>query len=277
MFKITVCSIRPLVTICQATAWLILLLTGCGSTPPPPQLGAGAVVREATVTLPTPAPTLKPSPVSTRVLPVESLTPGPTPSQTPLPNDIRGLVVAVLDGHTIEVVLEGDRPNRAYQVRYLGIDTPPNDLSDPWGVVAYETNRQLTSGKVVRLQKDQSDTDEAGHLLRHVYLNNQLVSLLLTEQGLARAKTTEPDTRFKVELEAAAKKAQAAKLGLWGPPPTPTPRLTVTIAVTPTITVTVTAVIKVTPKITTEVTPAGTSAPETGPEATVTGEANKTQ
>jgi endonuclease YncB( thermonuclease family) len=261
--------------------FLIFMLTHClpaVSTPRP-----GAVERAATVILPTPGPTPKPSPVSTRVIPVESLTPGSTPSQTPIPDKVRGLVVAVIDGQTIEVVLEGDPPGQTYQVRYLGIEAPPNQINTPWGVVAFETNRQLTSAKVVRIEKDRSDADAAGRLLRHVFLNDQLLSLLLVEQGLARANNTDPDTRYETEISAAETRAKESKLGLWGPPPTPTLRAAITTATTPavTLTLTATAIITITPATTTEATPTGpagisTSAPTRSPTPTATAEPTPT-
>ena len=108
------------------------------------------VVQAGTVTLPTSAPTPEPTPVNTRVLPVEALTPGFTPTITPIPEEVMGLVVDVIDGDTIAVVLDGDPARQAYQVRYIGIEAPENLSGDPWGVVAYEVNEQLTKLKIVR-------------------------------------------------------------------------------------------------------------------------------
>jgi micrococcal nuclease len=148
----------------------------------------------------------------------------------------------VLDGDTISVVMEGDPPSRAYTVRYLGIDAPPNTASVPWGVVAYETNRNLTKGKVVRLERDQSDVDEEGNLLRYVYLGDELVSIILAERGLARANVVEPDTRYQAEITAAEAGARNGSTGLWGNPPTRTPASVIapTTAVTTTATTTAT-------------------------------------
>jgi endonuclease YncB( thermonuclease family) len=157
------------------------------------------------------------------VVPPEVFTPGPPATITPIPDEVRALVVEVIDGDTITVVMEGDSPNQSYQVRYLGIDAPPNTPSAPWGVVAYETNRKLTNLKVVRLERDQTDFDEEGHLLRYVYVDNQLLSILLAEQGLARANIVEPDTRFEAEVLEAEARARQGNLGLWGSAPTPTP------------------------------------------------------
>lgn len=200
-----------------AIGTFIVLLTGCAqSTPDLP----GAVLREETVALPTGAPTLAPSPVNTRVMPVEALTPEPTPTITPLPDEARGLVVEAIDGDTVAIVLEGDSPSQAYVVRYIGIDAPPID--DPWGAVAQETNRQMTNLKVVRLVKDETNFDDEGRLLRYVYIGDEMMSTFMAEQGLARADSIEPNTRFQNEIEAAESTARTSRLGLWGPSPTAT-------------------------------------------------------
>ncbi len=217
--SINVWSDRPKMAVLFVAA--MFLLAGCAqgrATALP-----GATSREATVVLPTQAPTSQPTPPNTRVLPIEVLTPPPSPTITPIPDEVMGLVVNVIDGDTIAVVLDGDPGRQAYQVRYIGIDAPNNLSSDPWGVAAYETNKKLVNLKIVRLERDQSDFDAEGYLLRHVYFDNQLVSLALVEQGLARAAIEEPDTAFESEIVAAEAQAREARRGLWGPqPPTPT-------------------------------------------------------
>lgn len=199
----------------------LVLLAGCSrvtATRLP-----GAIPRTATVVLPTSAPTVAPSPVNTRVLPTENFTPGPTPTITPIPDEVRGLVVDVVDGDTILVVMDNDPPGRTYQVRYIGVDAPPRSPDNAWGMVAYETNRKLVGMKVVRLVKGQQDTDAEGRLLRYVYLGDELMSITMAEQGLARATTDGPDTAFREEIMAAEAQAREGRLGLWGPLPTATP------------------------------------------------------
>lgn len=259
--------------------WIVLMLlflAGCGQTET--ETLPGVVYREETVVLPTGAPTSKPTPVSTRVVPVEVFTSGLTLTVTPIPDEVRGLVVEVIDGDTVVVILDGDPPGRTYQVRYLGIDAPPNAASVPWGMVAFEVNRRLTSGKVVRLERDQSDTDADGRLLRYVYVGDEMLSIILAEQGLARTNVEEPDTRFRAEILEAEEQARDNGLGLWGPPPTPTPRATATgtAVITSTVTVTATATVAseatamVEPEVTGE-TPLGSPSPTPAePEATAT-------
>ena len=201
------------------------LLLGCGQSPG--STASGAALRDATVALPTEVPTQVPSPVNTRVMPLEEFTPVPTsaitPTMTPIPDEVRALVVDVINGDTIGVVMQGDPPSRIYEVRYLGIEAPPPAPDTPWGSVAYETNRKLTNLKAVRLVRDQTESDNEGRLLRYVYVGDKLLSIILVEQGLARANILEPDIRFQAEIEEAEARARAGRLGLWGQPPSPTP------------------------------------------------------
>lgn len=227
----------------RASSWLVLSalllgLTACAATSSEGR--PGAIPRTATVVLPTSVPKANPTPTSTRVVPATVFTPGPTPTITPIPDIVRALVVNIIAGDTIEVVMDGDPQARTYKVRYLGIEAPPNSPSVPWGVVAFETNLRLTNGKVVRLERDQSEADEEGRLLRYVFVGDKLLSVTLTEQGLARARVTEPDTRFKAEILEAESQAKRAEAGVWGPPPTPTPKPILTQKATLTTTVKVT-------------------------------------
>lgn len=207
---------------------VLVILVGCGQSPATPPVSTGLVQRAETVALPTQAPTTAPSPANTRVMPLQTFTAVPTspltPTITAIPAEVRGLVVETLDGDSIAVVLQGDPPSRVYQVHYLGIEAPPNSPETPWGTVVFETNRKLTNLKVVRLVQDQTDIDEAGHLWRYVYVGDELLSIILVEQGLARANIVEPDTRFQAEIEEAEARARQGRLGLWSnQPPTPTP------------------------------------------------------
>jgi micrococcal nuclease len=251
---------------------VILWLAGCGPGVGSLDASEGAP-GSAELILPTPKPTTAPSPVSTRVLPLEVLTPEPTATITPIPDEALGLVVEVIDGDTVGVVMDGDPAERAYRVRYLGIDAPENSSASPWGVVAYETNYSLANLKVVRLVRDQTDFDDEGNLLRYVYVDNQLLNLILAEQGLARAAIEEPDTRFRAEILAAEARARGQQLGLWGQRlPTPTPGLGggASSPISPTATISSSVVITATGEAEpTEETTPGTDEAEVTEEATV--------
>jgi endonuclease YncB( thermonuclease family) len=211
---------RKILAVSLLSVVVFVAVTGCAQTEATP-LPGGAVSREATIMLPTAVPTLPSTPLNTRVMPVEVLTPQPTTTITPIPDEGRAMVVGIVDGNTVLVVMEGDSPDQVYVVKYLGIEAPPP--TDPWGAVARETNRKLTSFKVVRLVRDETNFDDDGYLPRYVYLDDQLLSVLLAERGLARAAISPPDIRFEDDILAAEAQAKASKLGLWsGSPPTPT-------------------------------------------------------
>lgn len=202
--------------------------------------------------LPTPQPTLPPTPSSTLVM-SHLWTPTPAPTATPLPEEMFGLVARVLDAKTVAVVLAGDPPEKVYTVRLLGVDPPPNRPGDPWGVVAFEQLQDWLSGQVVRLVQDQTVVDDDGVLPRYLYLRGELINLRLVEQGLARVSFQGPDTTLETDFQNAARAAQASQRGLWGSAPTPTPPVASTIVLTPILTPTVTPALTltVTPTITT--------------------------
>lgn len=118
------------------------------------------------------------------------------------------LVTRVIDGDTI--VIEG-----GYRVRYIGIDTPEIDDGEPFGMEALEANQELVEGKVVRLERDVSQTDKYGRLLRYVYVDGIFVNAELVRLGLAEAKAYPPDTRYQEDLEQLEAEAQQAGWGMW--------------------------------------------------------------
>ena len=129
------------------------------------------------------------------------------------PSDI--LVTRVIDGDTIEVSIAGE----IYKVRYIGIDAPElDDKRAEYSALAQEAtryNRQLVEGKTVRLEKDASETDRYGRLLRYVYVDDIFVNAELARQGLAWAKAYPPDTKYQDTLEKAEAEARQDKIGIW--------------------------------------------------------------
>jgi endonuclease YncB( thermonuclease family) len=254
---------------------LFLLMAGCGVSPP-------AAQPRPVFELPTAQTKPEASPVSTRVMPLDSLTPAPTATITPIPDETLGLVVEVIDGETIAVVMDGDPMKLAYVVRYLGIDAPPNSPEDPWGVVAYETNRALTNLKVVRLVRDTTDFDEDGNLLRYVYAGNELINSRLVAEGLARAAIDSDNTRLETTIRAAETEAREADLGIWGSaPPTPTPAsgplaATRVLTATPQITATNIVTVSLTATVTETAGASGVESSSATPTSTPTGFSTQT-
>jgi len=118
-------------------------------------------------------------------------------------------VVQVIDGDTITVA-------GGYRVRYIGIDTPEvYPEKEAYGTEAWQANRLLVEGKEVRLERDVSQTDKYGRLLRYVYVDDILVNAELVKQGLAEAKAYPPDTKYQDLLEELEAEAKEAGRGIW--------------------------------------------------------------
>lgn len=122
-------------------------------------------------------------------------------------------VTRVIDGDTIAI--EG-----GYRVRYIGIDTPEiHPETEAFGIEAWQANRQLVEGKLVRLERDISETDKYNRLLRYVYVDDTMVNAELVRQGLAQVKAYPPDTKYQDYLEALEAEAKGEGRGMWAESP----------------------------------------------------------
>jgi len=84
---------------------------------------------------------------------------------------------------------------------------------------AAEANRQLVEGKTVFLEKDVSETDRYGRLLRYVYLEDgTFVNAELVRLGYAQIATFPPDVKYQDFFLQLQTKARNAGRGLWGKP-----------------------------------------------------------
>jgi micrococcal nuclease len=128
-------------------------------------------------------------------------------------------VINVVDGDTIDVLIEGVE----YRVRYILIDTPetkhPDKPVEPFGPEASEANHHLVEGQTVLLEKDVSETDWYGRLLRYVYVGKLLVNEELLRLGLAQVATFPPDVKYVDRFLEIQHQAQAAGAGMWGSQP----------------------------------------------------------
>lgn len=135
---------------------------------------------------------------------------------------IRGHVVRIVDGDTIRVSVGG----HVYTVRYIGIDCPETKhprLPVQWmGPEATWANQELVRGKTVYLEKDVSETDRYGRLLRYVFLEDgTFVNAELVRRGYAQVSTYPPDVKYQDLFLQMQEEAREARRGLWGPTPTP--------------------------------------------------------
>lgn len=136
------------------------------------------------------------------------------------------IVLSVTDGDTIRVDIDGEE----YPLRYIGIDAPEPETSDPtikgWADAATAANRAMVDGREVFLERDVSETDQFGRLLRHVWFAGadgemMLANLELVRRGFAEVTTVPPDEKYASLLAQAEDSAKTAALGLWAPAASP--------------------------------------------------------
>lgn len=155
-----------------------------------------------------------------------SATPAPIPGAPDRPTGPTqdATLVRVVDGDTIGVMVGGVEE----RVRYIGIDTPELNTSspatpDPYAEAATEANRRLLAGGRLVLEKDVSERDQYGRLLRDVWLERDgawtLVNLALVVEGYAQGSTYPPDVKYVDVLLAAQRVAREEQRGLWGGSP----------------------------------------------------------
>lgn len=150
------------------------------------------------------------------------LTPTVSPSSLVTPTRISSVsgamteetvVTKVVDGDTIEVT--GKR-----KVRLIGIDTP--ETVDPrrgvqcFGKEASAHTKELLLNKTIRMERDVSETDKYGRLLRYIFIGDILVNEQLVKDGYAKASTYPPDVKYQARFKQAELLAQTQNKGLWG-------------------------------------------------------------
>lgn len=154
-----------------------------------------------------------------------AITAGITPSAKAAPEGLSGsptpaglkeaLVVNVVDGDTVDVLIAGQE----LRVRYTGIDTPetvdPRRPVECFGREASQRNRDLVEGKAVGLEKDVSEFDRFGRLLRYVWADGEMVNAKLVEEGYATASTFPPDVKYADLFASLQGQAREAGRGLW--------------------------------------------------------------
>lgn len=198
-------------------------------------LGVAACGTSAPQTAPPSATTAPPSATRAASPPTAILAAdGPAQSATD-----EAAVVRVIDGDTIEVEIDGG----TFTVRYIGMDTPetkaPNTPVEFMGPQATAANAGLVEGATVYLERDVSDTDRFGRLLRYVWLDRGeqgwlLVNLRLVERGFAQVSTFPPDVKYQDLFLAAQQEARDGAVGLWGTVPTEPPVATAKPTAVPT-------------------------------------------
>jgi micrococcal nuclease len=183
-------------------------------------LGLAAVALAVTACL-APAPATAPSPGTTPFPISNPASPGDPSAFAPEGLTETAQVVRVVDGDTLVI----DRGNGEERLRYIGIDAPesvkPESPVEFMGHEAAEANAALVEGRELVLERDVSDTDRFGRLLRYAWYREgdewRLVNLELVGEGYAQAVSFPPDVRRQDELRNAERGARERGIGLWGP------------------------------------------------------------
>lgn len=129
----------------------------------------------------------------------------------------------VVDGDTAKFVLAD---GTIADVRFILVDTPETvDPNQPVACFGEETSAftrwLLSLGGDIYLERDVSDTDRFGRLLRYVWLdfgNGEvyLVNEAIARSGYGQLSTFPPDVKYVEEVQAGVEFAQRHQLGLWG-------------------------------------------------------------
>jgi endonuclease YncB( thermonuclease family) len=113
----------------------------------------------------------------------------------------------VIDGDTIDVFINGE----VERIRYIGANTPE------FGEACYQqaslANRRLVEGKDLVLERDETDRDPNGRLLRYVYAGGVLVERQLIAEGFAEVVRYRSDDNFYDEFVALEQAAAEQGLG----------------------------------------------------------------
>lgn len=118
-----------------------------------------------------------------------------------------GQVTRVIDGDTIDVLIDGKNT----RIRYLQMNTPERD--QPCYRESTARNAELVAGKTVRLVPDTELVDPYDRLLRYVYVDDVSVSRVLVEEGYAEVVLYPPNDEHYEEFVALEQAAAAAGLG----------------------------------------------------------------
>ena len=135
-----------------------------------------------------------------------------------------GVVSRVVDGDTVVVTLNG----KDEKVRLIGVNTPESvgryaKKPQPYGKEASKYTKEQLDGKTVYLEKDVSDTDKYGRLLRYIWLEEpnkskleqKMFNAILLKEGYASVMTYPPDVKYSEEFVEIEKEASNNNIGLW--------------------------------------------------------------
>ncbi|MDB5260367.1 MAG: Micrococcal nuclease [Candidatus Nomurabacteria bacterium] len=127
-------------------------------------------------------------------------------------------VTKVTDGDTIHIDMDGTDET----IRLIGINTPetvdPRKTVECFGKEASTRMKELLSGKIVRLEYDesQSSRDVYGRLLAYVYIDDgEMINRKMIAEGYAYEYTYMTPYKYQTEFRSLQNIAKTSKRGLW--------------------------------------------------------------
>ncbi len=115
-------------------------------------------------------------------------------------------VKEIIDGDTFSI-------ENGKRIRLIGINTPET------GMYFYDEAKtvleMMIGGKELYLEKDISEMDGYGRLLRYAYYGNLFINLEMVLRGFANSFTYPPDVKYQDRLNEAERYARTNRLGLW--------------------------------------------------------------
>lgn len=137
------------------------------------------------------------------------------------------LVYDIVDGDTVKVKIN----DQTYKLRLILVNTPetvhPNKNVEFYGKEASKFTEEQLLDKTVYLEKDVSETDRYGRLLRYVWLElpseeptdkeiyQYCFNSILLEKGYAKLSTHPPDVKYLKQFKTRNRIARQNKAGLY--------------------------------------------------------------
>ncbi|KZL89167.1 thermonuclease family protein [Clostridium magnum] len=109
----------------------------------------------------------------------------------------------------------------------IGVNTPESTTrTEPYGKEASDYTKSQLTGKTVYLEKDVSETDKYGRLLRYIWLSipneisdseirSKMFNAILVQNGYAEVSTYPPDVKYQEYFTKYNYEARNANKGLW--------------------------------------------------------------
>ncbi len=139
---------------------------------------------------------------------VEGISATSVPTVTPFLGKIKYKVVRVIDGDTLEI-------ENKIKVRLIGIDAPEAKNNECYQQESTNFLKSLIENQEIGLEKDVSETDRYGRLLRYIYKDGIMINEKLVSEGYAYVSSYPPDIKYQVRFKEAQSSARFNKRGLW--------------------------------------------------------------